>query len=242
MAALASLDLERHGSLDVFCVVNGPIQTNTYFAVSGSEAVVIDPAWDGERLARDFQAKHPDIAIKAIICTHGHADHIGGVAGMRRVLGEGVPFLISEADDSFMAPAIESMKAMWGFEFEMPPAPDRLLHEGDTIAFGDVTLQVFETPGHTSGGIVLFCAAKTGDVAFVGDTLFPGAHGRTDLTGGDEAAVIRSLGKMAHLMPDDTLCLIGHNETTTIAQEKVGNLFMRRGMRHFRSCANGEEL
>lgn len=231
---LASLDLEKRGSLDVSCVVNGPIQTNTYFACSGNEAVVIDPAWDGERLARDFQAANPDIAIKAIICTHGHADHIGGVAGMRRVLGEGAPFLISEADAGFMMGAIESMRAMWGFEFEMPPVPDRLLREGDAIDFGSVTLQVFETPGHTPGGIVLFCAAKTGDVAFVGDTLFPGAHGRTDLEGGDEAAIIHSLGKMAHLLPDDTLCLIGHNDPTTIAREKSENLFMRRGMRHFR--------
>ena len=231
---LASLDLEKHGSLDISCVVNGPIQTNTYFACSGNEIVVIDPAWDGERLARDFQAAHPDIAIKAIICTHGHADHIGGVAGMRRVLGDDVPFLISEADAAFMAGAIESMKAMWDFDFEMPPVPDRLLNEGDNIAFGDVELQVFATPGHTPGGIVLFCAAQTGDVAFVGDTLFPGAHGRTDLPGGDEPAIIRSLGKMAHLLPDDTLCLIGHNETTTIAREKQANLFMRRGMRHYR--------
>ena len=231
---LASLDLEKRGSLDISCIVNGPIQTNTYLACSGNEAVVIDPAWDGERLARDFQAAHPDIAIKAIICTHGHADHIGGVVGMRRVFGDDVPFLISEADAAFMAGAIEGMKAMWGFEFEMPPAPDRLLHEGDTVAFGDVALQVFETPGHTPGGIVLFCAARTGDVAFVGDTLFPGAHGRTDLEGGDEAAIIRSLGKMAHLLPDDTLCLIGHNDPTTIEREKAENLFMRRGMRYFK--------
>ena len=234
MTELASLDLEKHGLLDISCVVNGPIQTNTYFAISEGEAAVIDPAWDGERLARDFQAAHPDAAIKAIICTHGHADHIGGVAGMRRVLGDDVPFLISKADAAFMAPAIESMKAMWGFEFEMPPAADRLLREGDTVEFGDVSLQVFATPGHTPGGLVLFCAAQTGDVAFVGDTLFPGAHGRTDLEGGDEAAVIRSLGKMARLMPDDTLCLIGHNETTVIGREKAENLFMRRGMRYFK--------
>ena len=234
MTELASLDLEKHGLLDISCVVNGPIQTNTYFAISEGEAAVIDPAWDGERLARDFQAAHPDAAIKAIICTHGHADHIGGVAGMRRVLGDDVPFLISKADAAFMAPAIESMKAMWGFEFEMPPAADRLLREGDTVEFGDVSLQVFATPGHTPGGLVLFCAAQTGDVAFVGDTLFPGAHGRTDLEGGDEAAVIRLLGKMARLMPDDTLCLIGHNETTVIGREKAENLFMRRGMRYFK--------
>ena len=229
-----ALDLQPRGALDISAVVNGPIQTNTYFACSQGEAVVIDPAWDGETLARDFLAAHPKVRIKAIICTHGHADHVGGVAGMRRVLGPEVPFLISEADASFMVGAVKGMKQMWGYEFEMPPASDRLLHEGDTIAFGNVELQVFETPGHTPGGIVLFCAAQTGDVAFVGDTLFPGAHGRTDLEGGDEAAVIRSLGKMAHLLPDDTLCLIGHDGSTTMGKEKQVNPFMQRGMRHYR--------
>lgn len=228
------LNLEPAGALDIPCVVNGPIQTNTFFACSKNEAIIIDPAWDGEALVRDFQAKHPSVDIKAIVCTHGHADHIGGVAGARRVLGPEVPFLISTEDASFMAGAIDSMKAMWGFEFEMPPVPDRLLAEGDVIAFGNVELQVIATPGHTPGGIVLFCAATTGSVAFVGDTLFPGGHGRTDLEGGDASLIMDSLGKLGHLLPPDTLCLIGHNGTTTIADELSDNLFMRRGLRHYR--------
>lgn len=228
------LNLEPAGALDISCVVNGPIQTNTFFVCSKNEAIIVDPAWDGETLVRDFRAKHPSVDIKAIVCTHGHADHIGGVAGARRALGPEVPFLISAADAGFMAGAIDSMKAMWGFEFEMPPAPDRLLEEGDTLSFGNVELQVIATPGHTPGGIVLFCAASTGNVAFVGDTLFPGGHGRTDLEGGDEALVMDSLGKIGALLPPDTLCLIGHNGTTTIADELEVNLFMRRGLRHYR--------
>lgn len=228
------LNLEPAGALDISCVVNGPIQTNTFFVCSQNEAIIVDPAWDGEALVRDFRAKHPSVDIKAIVCTHGHADHIGGVAGARRVLGPEVPFLISAADAGFMAGAIDSMKAMWGFEFEMPPAPDRLLEEGDTLSFGNVELQVIATPGHTPGGIVLFCAASTGNVAFVGDTLFPGGHGRTDLEGGDEGLVMDSLGKLGALLPPDTLCLIGHNGTTTIADELEVNLFMRRGLRHYR--------
>lgn len=228
------LDLEKRGSLAIHCVVNGPIQTNTYFAVSKGEAAIIDPAWDGEKLAEVFAERCPDARVSAIICTHGHADHIGGVAGLRRALGPDVPFMISAADIDFMAGAIESMREMWGFDHEMPPTPDRLLNEGDTFEFGDVVLQVMATPGHTPGGIVLFCAATTGDVAFVGDTLFPGAHGRTDLEGGNEKQVIDSLGKMGTFLPADTLCLIGHNDTTTIARELETNLFMRRGLRHYR--------
>lgn len=228
------LDLEKKGSLIVNCVVNGPIQTNTYFAVSGADAVVIDPAWEGEKLGEVFADQCPEASIRAIVCTHGHADHFGGVAGLRRVLGGGVPFMISERDAGSMEGAIAGMRERWGFDHELPPTPDRLLSEGDVISFGDVSLQVLSTPGHTPGGIVLFCAAETGDVAFVGDTLFPGAHGRTDLEGGSEGEVIDSLGKIGHYLPADTLCLVGHNGTTTIADELEGNPFMRRGLRHYR--------
>ena len=229
-----TFDMDRKGSLAIHCVTNGPIQTNTYFAVSGDEAVIIDPAWEGERLAEAFDERCPGARVGAIICTHGHADHIGGVAGLRRVLGEGVPFLISEADAAIMERAIADMREMWGFDHELPPAPDRLLNEGDVVSFGDVTLQVMATPGHTPGGIVFFCAATTGNVAFVGDTLFPGAHGRTDLEGGSEKQIIDSLGKIGALLPADTLCLIGHNGTTTIGDELETNLFMRRGLRHYK--------
>ena len=119
---------------------------------------------------------------------------------------------------------------MWGIETPDPGEPTRLLAEGDTIEVGDVCLQVIETPGHTPGGIVLFAATETGNVAFVGDTLFPGGHGRVDLEGGDGAQIIRSLGKMAAVLPADTLCLIGHGGTTTIGEERKSNMFMRRGL------------
>lgn len=80
---------------------------------------------------------------------------------------------------------------MWGIETPDPGEPTRLLAEGDTIELGDICLQVIEVPGHTPGGIVLFAATEQGNIAFVGDTLFPGSHGRTDLSGGDEAAILR---------------------------------------------------
>lgn len=229
-----NISTDKVGVLDVSCVVNGPIQTNTYFACSKNEAIIVDPAWEGERLVRDFLANHPKVSIKAIVCTHAHADHMGGVAGARRVLGPDVPFIISNVDAQIIPYAIPSMKAMWGFEFEEPPAPDRTVGEGDTIDFGGVSLQVLMTPGHTPGGMVLYGALESGDVAFVGDTLFPGAHGRTDLEGGDELAILDSLGKLGHYLPAETLCLCGHNGTTTIGEEAAANLFMRRGLRHYR--------
>ena len=116
---------------------------------------------------------------------------------------------------------------MWGIETPNPGEPTRLLAEGDAIEMGDICLQVIETPGHTPGGIVLFAATEQGNIAFVGDTLFPGSHGRTDLAGGDEAAIMRSLSKLARLLPADTTCLVGHGPSTTMQTECEHNPFMR---------------
>lgn len=226
------LDLEPRGSVSVECVVNGPIETNTYFVISGDEALVIDPAWEGEKLAHHFESAHPGVRIEAMACTHGHGDHVGGVAGMRRALGPGVPFAISEADAGRLEDAVREMRSTWNIAIEMPPAPDRVLRQGDTLTVGDAVFQVFDTPGHTPGGIVLFAATVEGDIAFVGDTLFPGGHGRTDLDGGREADIMRSLARLGTSLPSDTLCYIGHGPTTTIARELSSNPFMAFALRH----------
>lgn len=228
---VSELDVEPRGLVHIECVTNGPIETNTYFACSRDEVVVIDPAWDGEKLARDFMEQHPRVRIVAIACTHGHADHVGGVAGMRRFLGDDVPFLISRAERDFIPGAIGSMREMWGIETEDPGEPTCLLDEGDRIDFGGCSLQALSVPGHTPGGMVLFTATEGGNFAFVGDTLFPGGHGRTDLEGGDEHAVIQSLGKIGSMLPEDTLCLIGHGRATTVAEEREQNFFMRRALK-----------
>ena len=220
------LDLTPCGPVDISYVVNGPIETNTYFAISGDEAVVIDPAWEGEELAQSFAAAHPGVRIVAIVCTHGHADHVGGVAGMRRTLGPEVPYLLPTDDAHMPAVNIAHQRSAWGIETEDPGAPDRLIGEGDTIPFGTAALQVIATPGHTPGGVVLFCAAEGGAIAFVGDTLFPGSHGRTDLAGGDERAIQASLARLGELLPRETLCLVGHGPSTTVERELATNPFM----------------
>lgn len=222
--------------MNIECVVNGPIETNTYFVVAGDEALVIDPAWEGEKLARDFAERHEGVRIAGIVCTHGHADHVGGVAGMRRVLGEECPFMLPADDVDMVAENIERQRA-WGIETEHPGVPTRLLHEGDTVAVGDIAFTVIATPGHTPGGIVLYAehpGATEDDergvgapIAFVGDTLFPGSHGRTDLAGGSEETILASLAKMARVLPTETTCFIGHGPSTTIARELAVNPFMQ---------------
>ncbi|QWT18134.1 MBL fold metallo-hydrolase [Collinsella sp. zg1085] len=230
---LALLHTKPQGHLTVDCIENGPINTNTYVLISQGEALIVDPAWDGAELLRLIAERHPNISIKGLLCTHGHADHLGGVAGIRRMLGEQTPYLISAIDAQFVPAARASMKRMWGVDVEDPGKPTRLLHEGDVIQLGDVELQAILVPGHTKGGMVYFAATNNGNFAFVGDTLFPGGHGRTDLEGGNTAEILQSLAKMAHLMPDDTLCLIGHGPTTTIGKERAENAFMIHALRHY---------
>ena len=223
----ATLDLIPKGSVKIETLVNGPIQTNSYAVISNDECVIIDPAWEGERLVEHVRAEHPGVRVLGAVCTHGHADHVGGVAGVRVALGEGARYELCSKDVAVPRANIEEQCTMWGIETPDPGEPTRLLAEGDAIEVGDICLQVIETPGHTPGGIVLFVAAEQGNIAFVGDTLFPGSHGRTDLSGGDEEAIIRSLSKLARLLPPDTVCLTGHGESTTIARELMRNPFMQ---------------
>ena len=221
-----SLDLTPKGSVEIETLVNGPIQTNGYAVISDNECVIIDPAWEGERLAEHIRAGHPDVQVLGAICTHGHADHVGGVAGVRAAVGADALYELCGKDAAVPHANIEEQRAMWGIETTDPGEPTRLLAEGDIIELGDICLQVIETPGHTPGGIVLFAATEQGNIAFVGDTLFPGSHGRTDLAGGDEAAIMRSLSKLVHMLPPDTVCLTGHGPSTTMARELMCNPFM----------------
>ena len=215
------LDIAPQGSVSIECLVNGPIETNSYFVGSAGEWVVVDPAWDGAALVERFYAKHPGEMLLGAVCTHGHADHVGGVAGVRVAMGEGCLYALP-------AQNIAEQRALWGIDTPDPGAPTRLIAEGDTLAVGEVTIQVMEVPGHTPGGVVLFIAAEEGNIAFVGDTLFPNSHGRTDLAGGDEAAICRSLKKMARELPSDTVCLVGHGPATTMQSELAHNPFMSR--------------
>ncbi len=222
-----TLDLTPRGTASIETLVSGPIQTNSYAVISNGECLIVDPAWEGERLVEHIRTSHPEARVLGSVCTHGHADHVGGVAGVRAAVGDAALYELCAKDVAVPRANIEEQRAMWGIETPDPGEPTRLLAEGDTIEVGDVCLQVIETPGHTPGGIVLFAATEQGNIAFVGDTLFPGSHGRTDLSGGDEAAIMRSLSKLAKVLPPDTVCLTGHGDSTTVARELMQNPFMQ---------------
>lgn len=200
--------------------VVGPIQTNCYAYVSGGACMVVDPGAAGAAVAEHLA----DVRVECVAATHGHGDHVGGVAAL--VAATGAPFCINAADAERAALAGQPSELGIAYDDDAP-APDRTLCEGDVISVGTATFTVMETPGHTPGGIVLVGGGTAEGVAFVGDTLFPGSHGRTDLDGGDEAAIMASLRRMAKEIAPATTLLCGHGPSTTMAAELARNPFLR---------------
>ena len=209
---------EKNDELLQFVVT--PLQTNCYAYVSAGECLVVDPGGSGARVAEHLG----DVHVACVAATHGHGDHVGGVAALTRETG--APFAIHAADAELARHAGELSEVGRRYD-ENAPVADRLLAEGDVIEVGTATFTVMETPGHTPGGIVLVGGGSAAGVAFVGDTLFPGSHGRTDLAGGDERTILASLARMAAEIAPETTLLCGHGPATTMARELACNPFLR---------------
>lgn len=196
-----------------------PLQTNCYAYVSEGECLVVDPGGSGAQLATVLD----DVRVTCVAATHGHGDHVGGVAALVRETG--APYAIHAADAELARHAGEMSEVGRRYD-DNAPDPDRTLAEGDVLRVGTATFTVMETPGHTPGGIVLVGGGTAEGVAFVGDTLFPGSHGRTDLKGGDEATIMASLARMAAEIAPETTLLCGHGPATTMARELAVNPFL----------------
>ena len=197
----------------------GPIQANCFIlgCEETLEAVVIDPGEEADRILN--AVAESNLTVKYIINTHGHMDHVS--ANKKLNDATGAPIFI-HALDAPMLDQVASSAAAWGLDAENSPAPDRELEDGDEVAFGNITLTVIHTPGHTRGGISLM--AK--DDVFVGDTLFAGSIGRTDFPGGSFETIKESIQQKLFKLGDDVTVHAGHGPTTTIGQEKRLNPFV----------------
>jgi len=203
-------------------LVVGPIQANCY--ILGCErtklSAVIDPGDEVDRiltsLARD------ELRLLYIINTHGHFDHTGGNKALKEATR--AELLIHPADAARILNQAASA-ASWGLRVENSPPPDRYIEEGDIITFGDISLKVLHTPGHSPGGISLV----TDKVVFVGDTLFAGSIGRTDFPGGDYETLIRSVRTKIFPLGDEVVVYPGHGPQTTVGDEKRHNPFFAEG-------------
>ncbi|MCK4620628.1 MAG: MBL fold metallo-hydrolase [Desulfuromonadales bacterium] len=197
----------------------GPLQVNCYIVGCDitHQAVVIDPGGDVEQILGVLK-KH-DLALPMVINTHGHFDHVGG--NRQLIEATGAELLLHQADSSLLELANEHA-AIYGLTSETSPAPQRLLVGGERLQLGELQIDVLHTPGHTPGGICL----RIADQVIVGDTLFAGSIGRTDLPGGDHQQLIDSIREQLLPLPDETVVHPGHGPATTIGQEKLYNPFL----------------
>jgi len=197
----------------------GPLEVNCYIigCEATGHAAVIDPGGHVSKILQLLD-KHKLKAVM-IINTHGHFDHIGGNRGLQEATG--AELLIHQDDRLLLAHAGEHAAA-FGLRADPSPAPTRELSGGETLQLGELSLQVIHTPGHSPGGICLYVE----DHLIVGDTLFAGSIGRTDLPGGDHQLLIKNIVEKILVLPEVTRVYPGHGPTTTIGQEKVYNPFL----------------
>ncbi len=200
----------------------GPLAVNCYLLehVPLRKVAVVDPGDDGPSILS--RIGDLGLTVDKILLTHGHFDHVGAVALLREKTGAKI--YLHEADAARMK-AARRQGLMFGLWVTDPPPPDVFVADGDAVPFGDGELRVAHTPGHTPG-CVSYIINK---MAFVGDLIFAGSIGRTDLPGGDYDALIAAVKEKIFVLPDDTVLFPGHGPATTVGEEKRSNPFFTGG-------------
>ena len=202
-----------------------PFFKNGYVAMCETtrEAVLIDP---GDEVDALLDAARADRAkVTAILLTHAHLDHVTGVSRAKSAVD--VPVWLHR-DDLFLYNGVVEQGRMFGLRVSPQPTVDRFYQPGQSIEFGNYVVEVFHTPGHSPGGVCLAIgsANTTERDLFVGDTLFAGSIGRTDLPGGDLETLLQSIRTVLFRYPDSTRVLSGHGPATTIGDERRTNPFL----------------
>ena len=200
------------GMLQCNCSIFGDEQTR--------EALVVDP---GDEITRILQAlKRHGLTLKGIVITHAHIDHIGGAQKLKKATGAPVYMNPNDAELQKMM----EMQAGWlGIETPDAVEIDAPAMDGGKLVVGATEFHVLYTPGHTQGSISLWIPSEGKLVA--GDTLFRDSIGRTDLPGGDSRQILRSIHDKLLPLPEETVVIPGHGESTTIGREKQFNYFLQ---------------
>jgi len=200
-------------------IVNGPFQENCYLVWDDAlmTGILIDPGSEPDLILGRAEAR--GVRLEGIFNTHGHLDHTGAVAAIARQLS--IPFALHPADGPLVA-TLPTQARMFGLPGVESPEVDRELVPGETIAIGGCGAKVLYTPGHTPGGVTF----AVDDLLFVGDTLFLGSIGRTDLPGGSHPQLIQAIKEVLLPFGDETKVLSGHGPVTTIGFERLYNPFL----------------
>lgn len=194
------------------------------------EALCIDPGEPSDEVASFIRSNGLD--LKAIVATHGHLDHVGGTAFIKREFPDAEVLVHAEEEDLYFSlpqqPIMMGIQphqlAALGMDYEDPPKPDRNPTHGETLEIGKLRFEVRHCPGHTLGHIILVEHERK--AVFTGDCLFNGTIGRTDLPGGNHHRLIDSIQKQVMSLEDDFTVMCGHGPDTTVGRERVANPFL----------------
>lgn len=205
-------------------VISAPFDENSYIAyLSGrDDCIVFDPGFDPEAII-EYLEKY-GLNPAAILCTHGHSDHIAGNAAMKDRWPK-APLVIGAGDAYKLTDPAGNLSAAFGASLISPPA-DRTVDESDRFAAAGLELEVLATPGHSKGHVVFLCRQAEPWYVFGGDVLFRGSVGRTDFPDGDFDSLRASIHDKLFTLPDETIVLPGHGPATNIGREKQSNPFV----------------
>jgi len=204
----------------IVALTNGPFAENCYLVADPQtrEAVAVDPGEEADLFLARLRTE--GWTLRAIWLTHAHLDHVAGIAAV--CTATGAPVWLHPGDRPLYDHA-PSQAMAFGLRLDPLPPPDREFAAGEPARVGGLSFDVLHTPGHSPGSVSL---AGHG-VVFVGDVLFAGSIGRTDLPGGDAGTLLASIRDTLYALPDDTVVYAGHGPATTIGAEKAHNPFVR---------------
>jgi hydroxyacylglutathione hydrolase len=200
----------------------GPFEARAVILVSGEEAIVVDPGFAAQSLVE--AVRREGARPKALVLTHAHIDHAAGCATLKAAFPDAR--LLLHRDELPVLRNLPAQAELFGFAAPPLVSEDGLLDDGEVITVGDEALLVRHCPGHSPGHIVLIDRDARPPLAIVGDVLFAGSVGRTDLWGGSFPALERSIREVLYRLPDETRVVPGHGPETTIGAEKAANPFV----------------
>jgi len=212
-------------SVQIVTIESAPFAENSYVLwVDGSStAIVIDPGFEPEVILDVLTER--ELTLAAILCTHGHVDHIAGNATLKQHYPS-APIIIGHGDAPMLTDPMLNLSGVFGFDIVSPPA-DQTVRDGEQLTLAGLTWLVREIPGHSPGHVVYILQEVTPPWVLGGDVLFRGSIGRTDFPGGDYHALVTGIRRVLWPLPPDTVVYPGHGPTTTIGHEQRTNPFLK---------------